>query len=191
MSQSDTHAQLRHPEAMQFSKALLLTFIASWFAIGCAHSTKSVSFKFVELAAGPAGTLNADKYEITRGQTVFVDAKPIEPLATPNYPTGSRKPNGDPVTIVVKFVVGADGRVEEIGKSIADFSAPTPFTRECFDAVTDAVARWRFEPAQLAVVEPQANGRPLIVSSTPTERRFEIAVTFSSSGRVVPDFSKR
>jgi len=176
---------------MHFSKAVLLTFVASWFAISCAHPAKNVSFTFVELAAGPAGTADADKYNISSGETVFVDARPIEPLATPLYPTGYPKPNADPVTIVVKFVVGADGRVEEIGRSIADFSVPTPFSGECFESVKDALAQWRFEPAQIAVVKPQANGRPLIVSSTPTERRFEIAVTFSSSGRVVPDFSKR
>jgi hypothetical protein len=176
---------------MQFSKTLVLTFIASWVAISCTHSAKRVSFKFVELAAGPAGAADAERYTITRGETVFVDAKPIEPLATPIYPTGSPKPSADPVTVVVKFVVGADGRVEEIGRSIADFTVPTPFSGECFEAVKDALAQWRFEPAQIAVVKPQANGRPLIVSSTPTERRFEIAVTFSSFGRVVPDFSQR
>lgn len=165
--------------------------MACWIAISCAHSAKSVSFKFVEASAGAAGTLDADKYEITRGETAFVDARPIEPLATPNFPSGFLKPNDDPVTIVVKIVVGADGRVEEMGKSLADFSAPTPFARACFEAVTDAIAQWRFEPAQIAVVEPQAKGRPRIVSSMPTERRFEIAVTFSSSGRVVPDFSKK
>jgi hypothetical protein len=176
---------------MQFSKTILLTLIVSWFAISCAHPAKNVSFKFVERAAGPAETVDGDKYKITRGETVFVDARPIEPLATPLYPAGSPEPNAVPVTIVVKFVVGADGRVEEIGRSIADFSVPTPFSGECFEAVKDALAQWRFEPAQIAVVKPQANGRPLIVSSTPTERRFEIAVTFSASGRVVPDFSKR
>jgi hypothetical protein len=176
---------------MRFSKAVLLTFMASLAAISCAHSAKTVSFKFVHPAGGAAGPVDAGKYEIKRGETVFVDAKPIEPLATPSYPTGSPKPNADSVTIVVKMVVGADGRVEDIGRSMADLSVSTPFSQECFEAVKDAVARWRFEPAQIAVVEPQANGRPRIVSSTPTERRFEIAITFSSSGRVVPDFSKR
>ena len=176
---------------MRFSTTLILAFIASSFAMGCAHSAKSVSFKFVAPASGPAGTPNADKLEVKRGETVFVDAKPLEPLATPIYPATSRKPHADPVTIVVKIVVGADGRVEDIGKSIADLSLPTAFYQECFEAVTNAIAQWRFEPALLAVVEPQANGRPRIVSSTPTERRFEIAFTFSPSGRVVPDFSKR
>jgi hypothetical protein len=178
-------------DAMQLLRALVLAFAASLFAFGCGHSAKSVSFKFVAPAAGAAGTLEAEKYEITQGETVFVDARPIEPLATPVYPAGSRKRGADAVTIVVKIVVGADGRVEEIGKSIADLSVPTSFSQECFEAVTEAIAQWRFEPARLAVVKSQANGRPLIISSTPTERRFEIAVTFSSSGRVVPDFSKR
>lgn len=187
MSQHDR----RCSDTMRFSKALFLIFIASFFAMSCAHSAKSVSFKFVAPASGPAVTPDAEKLEVKRGETIFVDAKPIEPLATPIYPTGSRKPNADPVTIVVKIVVGADGRVEDIGRSIADLSLPTAFSQECFEAVTNAVAQWRFEPALLAVVEPQANGRPRIISSTPTERRFEIAVTFSSSGRVAPDVAIR
>jgi len=188
---TQTRVLLRRRHTMRYSNPLLPACIAALFAISCAHSAKSVSFKFVELAAVPAVALDADKLEIKRGQTVFVDARPIQPLATPNYPTGSRKPNAVPVTIVVKIVVGADGRVEDIGRSIADLSVPTAFSQECFEAVTNAIAQWRFEPAQIAVVEPQANGRPLIISSTPTERRFEIAVTFSSSGRVAPDFSIR
>ena len=183
------NAPVSHAEPMRFSTALFIAVLASLFAIGCTHSARSVSFKFVDPAAGPTGAVAADNHEITRGETVFVDAKPIEPLALPNYPTGLPQTNADPVTIVVRFLVGADGRVEEIGRSIADFSVPTPFSRACFEAVTEAVARWRFEPAQLAIVHPQANGRPLIVSSSPTERRFEIAVTFSPSGRVTPVLS--
>src|SRR5688572_8225817 len=134
---------------MRFSKAFFIALPASLVAIGCARSAKNVSLKFVNPAAGPSGTLAAHHQGITRGETVFVDAKPIQPLALPIYPAGSAKPDANPVTIVVRFVVGADGRVEEIGRSIADFSVPTPFSRACFEAVTDAVARWRFEPALL------------------------------------------
>ncbi|MEO5959834.1 MAG: hypothetical protein ABIZ49_03065 [Opitutaceae bacterium] len=177
-------------KGMRFPKALLPIFLAPWFAPGCAQPAKIVSFKFVDLKAGPAGAIDIGKYEIKRGETVFVDAKPIEPLKTPSYPTNSPKPHADSVTVVAKIVVGADGRVEEIQRSIADFSLPTPFSRDCFEAAKDAISQWRFEPAQIAVVQPQANGRPLIVSSTPTDRSFEIAFTFSSSGRVVSAFSK-
>jgi hypothetical protein len=175
----------------RFTGAALFTFGASLLVNGCAHSAKSVSFKFVQMAGESAGTVEEGKYEVTSGETVFVDAKPIEPLAAPIYPTGSSKPDNGAVTIRVRIVVGADGRVEEVGRSMADLAPPTAFSRECFEAVKDAVARWRFEPAQLAVVRPQPNGRPVIVSSTPTERPFEIAVTFSSSGRVMSDFSKK
>jgi hypothetical protein len=175
---------------MRLPKALSLVFIAPLFALSCAQTAKTVSFKFVQPTALSAGTTDEQKYEIAPGETVFVDAKPIEPLASPNYPTGSSKRDGDSVTVVVRIVVGADGRVEEVRRSIIDFSLFTPFSSECFEAVKEAVAQWRFEPAQLAVVKPQSNGRPLIVSSTPTERPFEIAFTFSASGRVARDFFK-
>ena len=176
---------------MRLSPTRLLVFLASGLAIGCAHSAKSVAFKFVPPAGTPTAAAGADRMEIKRGETVFVDAKPIEPLATPIYPSGARPAKSEAVTIVVKIVVGADGRVEDIGRSLADLSVPTPFAQACFEAAKAAVNQWRFEPAQIAVVAPQANGRPLIVSSTPTERRFEVAITFSSSGRVVPDFAKK
>src|SRR5215207_144018 len=119
---------------MQIPKALLLLVIATLLSIGCARSGKSVSFKFVPPASGPAGPVDSSKYEITRGETVFVDAKPIEPLATAAYPADYPKPKTAAVTIIVNIVVGADGRVEDIARSMADLSEPTPFSRECFEA---------------------------------------------------------
>ena len=101
----------------------LVVAIAPWLATGCAHPAKTVSFKFVDLRAEPTGTIEPRKYEVKRGETVFVDAKPIEPLATPGFPVGAQKPGADPITIVVKLAVGADGRVENIQRSLADFAA--------------------------------------------------------------------
>lgn len=176
---------------MRFTNVTFLLPIAPLLALGCAHSAKLVSFKFVELQAAPAATVDSDKYKIERGDTVFVDAKPNEPLTVPHYPTGLPKPSADSVTITVRIVVGAGGSVEDIQRSFADLSIPTPFSQACFESVKTAVVQWKFEPAQIAVVKPQANGRPLIVSSTPTDRPFEIAFTFSSSGRVAPDWSRR
>jgi hypothetical protein len=49
-------------QTMRFSRALLAAFLASWSGIGCAHSAKSVSFKFVQPAtaavAAPAAAQN-------------------------------------------------------------------------------------------------------------------------------------
>jgi hypothetical protein len=172
------------------SPARVLLVVAVCFASGCARTAQTVSFKFVRPAGLPAGAVDDQKIEIKRGETVFVDARPIEPLAEPGYPPGFSLRAGETLTLVVRIVVGADGRVEDVRKSLADFSLPSAFSEQCLDAVKAAVAQWRFEPAQLAVVQPQPNGRPLIVSSTPTERPFEIAFTFSSSGRVVRNFSR-
>ena len=180
---------LAKPHREFFNRAISVS-VAMLLATGCTHSAKTVSYKFVALPSA-AGTGNSDKFEVKRGDTVFVDAKPIEPLALPVYPTDLPKPSDDSVTIVIRIIVGPDGTVEDIRRSMADFSPPTPFSRACFESAKHAVAQWKFEPALVAVVAPQTNGRPLILSSTPTDRPFEIAFRFSSSGQVAPDFSKR
>jgi hypothetical protein len=168
---------------MRRRKPILLAAIAACLTLGCAQPAKTVSFKFVAVTVPPTRTTDPSQYQVKQGETVFVDARPIEPLATPSFPAAAPQRGAEPVTIVVKIVVGADGRVDDVQRSLADFSGPTPFARECFEAVKAAVAQWKFEPAELAVVRPQANGRPLIVSSTPTERTFEIAFTFSPNGK--------
>ena len=122
--------------------------------------------------------------KLEKGRTIFVDAKPIGNLANPRFPSGAIKKPNSPVTIVVRVAVDAEGKASVAGKSIADFSLPTPFTGACEEAIREAVAQWKFEPAQLAVLEPQSDGQPLLVSSSATETTFEIAFTFTPSGHV-------
>lgn len=176
---------------MNFAKLTFVVAASAMLVAGCTHAAKTVSFKIVQPATPASEAEDTNKYKVKRGDTVFVDARPIEPLALPAYPTDVPKSAEDSATVVVKIVVGVEGTVEDIQRSMTDFSLPTPFARACFDAIKEAVARWKFEPAMIAVVTPQENGRPLILSSTPTDRPFEIAFTFSSAGRVGSEFSKR
>lgn len=149
---------------------------------GC-RSQGSASFKFVDPARMVAPA-DASKLKIAKRTTIFVDAKPVGSLASPRFPVGSFRAPNRAVTIVVRVAVDENGRATVLGKSLADLSLPTPFTEACADTIEEAVAQWKFEPAQLAVLEPQKDGRPLLVSSAATDTVFETSFTFDPSGSV-------
>jgi hypothetical protein len=121
---------------------------------------------------------------IESGRTIFVDATPVQPLARPVCPDVEPSSSVQPVALKVRILVREDGRVHGLEKSIADFSIPSRFSERCFDAIGVAVNQWQFEPAQLMVVEPQADGRALVVSSSRVGTSFEVAFTFSTAGKV-------
>jgi hypothetical protein len=151
---------------------------------GCQHAPRSASFEFVDPTRLQMPATDASKLRIEKSRTMFVDATPIEPLARPVWPNGRPSPPPQPLTLKVRILVDEGGRVQGLTKSIADFSVPSQFSERCFEAIRVAVDRWRFEPAQLMVVEPQNDGRALMVSSSLVGTSFEVAFTFSSTGKV-------
>jgi hypothetical protein len=150
---------------------------------GCQHDVRTTSFKFIDAAALPPPT-DASELRIEKSRTIFVDAEPIEPLARPDWPDVKPSPRSLPLILKVRILVDEDGRVGGVTKSIADTSLASSFSSRCFDSIKAAVEQWRFEPARLMVLEPQADGRPLVVSSSLTGTSFEVAFTFSSTGVV-------
>ena len=151
-------------------------------ATGCQHGVRTTSFQFIDRAGLPP-PIDASELRIEKTRTIFVDARPIEPLARPEWPETASAPS-IPLTLKVRILVGEDGSVRGMIKSIADVSIPSAFSSSCFESIKTTVDRWRFEPAQLMVLEPQADGRPLVVSSSLTGSSFEVAFTFSSTGVV-------
>jgi hypothetical protein len=65
-----------------FSLALLT------LGAGCQHAVPppTTSFSFVDPAHYRGPTIDASKYKVTEEAGAYVDAKPIEPLASPKYP---------------------------------------------------------------------------------------------------------
>ncbi|HYD84976.1 MAG TPA: hypothetical protein VEA63_13015, partial [Opitutus sp.] len=149
---------------------------------GC-RTAKTASFRFVDPARLDA-PIDASKVKIEEQTVIFIDATPIGTLATPDFPDGAWALPKSSLTVVVRVAVNEKGRAMVVGKSIGDLSLSTPFTAACEEAIHRAVATWRFEPAQLGTLEPQEDGRPLLVSSSVTDTMLEVAFTFSPSGRV-------
>jgi hypothetical protein len=147
---------------------------------GC-HSANTTSFKVVD-PVRIDGPTDASKLKIEKERSVFIDAKPIGGLGNPAFPGGKLPPG--PVTITVRVAVDEEGRASVLGKSLSDLSASTPFAAACDRMISQAVAEWKFEPAQIALLEPQQDGRPLLVSSRVTDTTSEVAFTFTPSGDV-------
>jgi hypothetical protein len=150
---------------------------------GCQHDVPTASFKFIEAAVLPP-PIDASELRIEQSRTIFVDAEPIEPLTRPKWPEVKFSRASLPLTLKVRILVGEDGWVGGVTKSIADISIASPFSSSCYESIKAAVEQWRFEPARLMVLEPQTDGRPLVVSSSLTGTSFEVAFTFSSTGIV-------
>jgi hypothetical protein len=152
---------------------------------GCQHSVPpTTSFSFVDPAHYRGPTIDASKYKITKVEGVYVDAKPIEPLAAPKYPPAALGAQKWPVSVTVNINVGTDGLVSYVGQSMAAVSIPTEFDREFLDAIKASLSQWRFEPAHLVHLAPQPNGPPMVVDFTDVETTFDVAFTFYPGGKV-------
>ncbi|HTO02196.1 MAG TPA: hypothetical protein VL069_00780 [Opitutus sp.] len=177
MNRCTQHVKLADIHSMAIAASL-----SAACATGCQHGAPTTSFQFIDEAGLPPPT-DASALHIEKRRTIFVDARPIEPLARAEWPETSSIPS-NPLTLKVRILVGEDGCVRGVTKSIADVATPSPFASSCFDSIKTAVDRWRFESAQLMVLEPQTDGRPLVVSSSLTGTSFEVAFTFSPHGVV-------
>ena len=168
--------------------SLCLAVLSS--SVGCQHRTGLASFEFID-PVHPGPPTDARKLKLEIGTTVFVDAKPIEPLTIPTYPPTVLATNAMPITIAVRISVGADGRVNEINPSFAAVSFPSRYNEEFHKAIEAALATWRFESAQWAQLEPSKDGPPIVKSKTDTETSFDIVFTFTTSGSVSTRFPKK
>jgi hypothetical protein len=149
------------------------------------------SFTFVEPpqpppSAKPSGDLDATPRQSTE---MLLLARPIEPLAKPVYPSVALGRETMPVVIGVQITVDVDGRVAHVRTSLAVMSTPTPRAAEFRAAVEDALAQWRFRPAELRRLAPatDATGAPTwtLASREKSECVYDVSFVFQSSGEVV------
>jgi hypothetical protein len=84
--------------------------------------------------------------------------------------------------------VDVDGVVTDIRPSLLAVSiAPPAFVAEFREAVELAVRQWRFKPARLERIETvtrEGKTYPLWAGSENVEAEFDLAFTFTTSGRV-------
>lgn len=118
----------------------------------------------------------------------MVVAAPIAPLAQPVFPAAALGREKMPVTVGVRIMVDATGRVTDMRLSLAVISTPTPYQEEFRRAVEEALAQWRFRPAELCRLKPMldATGAPAwaLDRREKTECGFDVSFTFQSTGEV-------
>jgi hypothetical protein len=112
------------------------------------------SFTFVE-APAPGGRRAEVSLATEREPlTVFVEARLLEPVAKPAYPSAARRGSADTALVGVRITIDVDGRVTDVGESLACFSTPGPLAKDFREAVEAAVAQWKFMPAKRRQLEP-------------------------------------
>jgi hypothetical protein len=148
------------------------------------------SFRFVD--EPPAAPQKGKVTEGSNGPIVeehFIDALPIPPLAMPVYPPPALAAKAGLVTIGVKISVDTDGRVSDVSPSLLTFSTPTRYSDEFDEAVRVAVVQWRFHPAQRYTMRifrtEEGGGPPKELHRENTETYFDLAFTFTASGKVL------
>jgi outer membrane biosynthesis protein TonB len=94
------------------------------------------------------------------------------------------------VTIAVKITVGTGGTVTSVAPSFVRVSFPTRYKDDFDQAIQTALSQWRFEPAQLARLDPQVAEAPVVVSTETMETSFDVVFTFVASGTSAANFLK-
>ena len=173
-----------------------MMLVTAFFANGCHHlptpppDMGTSSFAFVE--PPPVPSRKATMAEPSNGPIIeehYVEAEPIQPLATPVYPAKALAAKAGLVTIGVKISVDTDGRVSDVSPSLMTFSTPTRYADEFEEAVRAAVMRWHFRPAQRYTLRifrtEEGGGPPKEIQRENTETYFDLAFTFTASGTVL------
>jgi hypothetical protein len=183
---------------MRSAFVVLVSMYAIGF-VGCRHAPLAVgssAFHFVEpqtpkpAARDPVYTLPDDT-----PQTFVEPAKPIEPLVSPTFPARALGSTAGPILVGVKLSVDSSGSVTEVQQSWKTFTSPSRYESDFRAAVEAAVRQWRFEPAQIQVIQRvQRAGRRdqyVVRHSDPTEWTFEVVFTFNDSGTVAASLGAR
>ena len=145
------------------------------------------SIKFVQPPSPPPAK---NKGTATRMESPeeAVNAEPILPLATPVCPPAALAAHAGTAIVGVRITVGTDGRVSDVGTSLASLSTPTPFAAAFRDAVEVAVAQWRFKPGEvlhLETVHDPGGDYRRVASREKVGWTFDVEFTFTATGDVV------
>ena len=172
---------------------LCLSLVGLMFA-GCRHAAVTSreegtsSIRFVHPPPAPPAKNTGVAVREERNQEVY-RAEPILPLATPVYPPAALAARAGKVLVAVRITVDANGRVSDVGTSLAGMSTPTPFAADFRAAVEAAVAQWRFRPGEvrhLETVHDPDGDYQRMTSRENIAGTFDVEFTFNASGVVVP-----
>jgi hypothetical protein len=168
-------------------RAAFFIVVAAFCGVACRHAAINgrTSFAFVdEVGTLPRPPIDASKMKVMEAISVIVPPKPLGELTPPQYPPAALKVRLQDIALAVTLSIDENGKVVDVQRSIARMASTTAFQEEFLAAAEMAVRAWRFEPAKLAHIEPQPDGRPLVVGTENTSSKLTVAFTFSASGTV-------
>ena len=142
---------------------------------------------FIEPPAAPPPKTGSGEIKEPVNHTLYVEARPIKPLALPIYPTKALTAKAGQAMVGVNVTVDTSGLVSDIRSSILTFSTPGPFAGDFRAAVETALRQWRFAPAESQETEPILGlDQPAtrVTRSEKVEATFELSFTFTAAGGV-------
>jgi hypothetical protein len=154
------------------------------------------TFRIIEPPAPPARsgtpTVSAGPFEPT---DVVVAAEPLAPLSTPVFPRAALGKLRAPVLVGVQIVVDASGNVARIGPSLRALTTAGSLSADFLTAVDEAVAQWRFRPAEKRWMKPMKGSLGqedfwLITRVEKTEYAFDVSFAFTVSGDITSKLAK-
>jgi hypothetical protein len=154
------------------------------------------SFRFVERSVPELSATVAEASDLPRVPVdVLVPAEPVPPLARPVYPGAVLGKVRVPVSVGVRITVDASGRVAHVGPSLLVFSNAGEEAAEFRAAVEDALAQWRFKPAEIQHLVPGTGGAGradfwIATRKQATDYAFDLSFTFAVTGDVLSEALK-
>jgi hypothetical protein len=171
-----------------------------WLVGGCGHARKppregTASFAMIEPTGGARGRVSGETTAPRVPSDTVIPAEPILPLATPVYPLAAYSKHTAPITVGVRVTIDAEGRVAEVRPSLRVFSSAGPLAPEFERAVEEALAQWRFRPAEARHLVPKTDsvGREYwqVTRAEKTTWSLDVAFTFAPGGDVLPADPRR
>jgi hypothetical protein len=74
-------------------------------------------------------------------------------VTLPVYPPSALAARTGEVTVYAQLTIGVDGGVADIAPSFRGVSIPNTYSDQFFEAVSAAVKRWKFSPAEMEYIE--------------------------------------
>lgn len=159
---------------------------------GCGHAPQvetrgSTAFRVVEPPRPPPQVSDREMVEpVNRAN--YREAQAIHPLVLPVYPPAALATKAGAAMIGVRVTIDTNGAVADVRPSMLVVNvAPPAFAEEFREAVEVAVRQWRFAPARVHYLERVTEGEftyERVVRTESVEAEFDLAFTFTPSGRV-------
>jgi len=171
----------------EFTGWLLLLSLTACRHVPLPVATGGSAVTFIEPPAAPPPKVGSGEIKELVSRALYIEARPIKPLALPVYPPRALAAKARQATVGVSVTVDTSGRVTDIRSSILTFSTPGPFAGDFRAAVETALHQWRFAPAESQEIEPilgldQPASR--VTRSEKVETTLELSFTFTATGGV-------